>query len=390
MSKATIVLSEFFSPNIGATSQLISGLYSHLTSKAVNTTVLTSTADTHSKDQNIVRLKSPISISSGILSKASKGLSFLLRSFFWLLIHARKNDTILIVSNPPFIVLIGVVLKVLKGIRYLYLFQDVFPRSAVLSGILPSRGPITGLWNLLMRISLEQSYATIVLNDRMAHRCTLDFGPNIPLHIIPNWSVHSCIPLLKAESKYTHNWDLSAYLTIQYSGNLGELHDIITLLEASRLLQDLPVKFVFIGDGAKAKQVYAYKKSFSLSNIHHYPYQPINELNQSIASSDLSVVSQIPSSADTVAPCKFYGIISCARPVLYIGSPTSDLSQFIQHHQCGYVVESGDVLGLVSLIHTIYAEPSLLVTAGQNAFNAYHQHYSKSHSCDLYLRLLNS
>ena len=62
-----------------------------------------------SKATEVVRLKKTHTKQSrnGVFSKALRGVNFLFRSLIWCLVRGRQGDVILIVSNPPFIGLLG-------------------------------------------------------------------------------------------------------------------------------------------------------------------------------------------------------------------------------------------------------------------------------------------
>ena len=203
-----------------------------------------------------------------LLSKATSGLKFAVWSLFKLLANCSRGDVMLIVSNPPFIGVVGLLAKLLTGSKYIYLFQDLFPRSAQLTGVLPSRGPVSELWSLLLHKVCKESETTIVLSEAMKERCIKEYNlPHDRLAVIHNWAVETALPLPKAKNPVAQAWDLTNKLTIQYSGNFGRLHEIITLLESARLLADENFHFVFVGGGAKQNQIIQYVNNFSLSNI---------------------------------------------------------------------------------------------------------------------------
>ena len=93
----------------------------------------------------------------------------------------------LIVSNPPFIGVIGPLLKWLRRLSYVFLFQDLFPRSAVLSGVLPRQGLATQAWHGLMQMVCEHSAATVVLNQSMARRLAGETSKSLPFRVNHNW-----------------------------------------------------------------------------------------------------------------------------------------------------------------------------------------------------------
>ena len=386
-----IILTEHFWPSTGATSQLITDLADDLSCSGINPLILTSTSgDNNRGTYPVIRLAGHIHDSVGILGKLLVGTSFFLRSISWLLFTKDNNDPILIVSNPPFIGIVGLILKLLRRKRYLFLLQDVFPRSASLSGILPSMGPVFEFWRFLISQVIAHSDSTIVLSESMLARCVVEFGYMSKLTTIPNWSV---IPDMNIESRanlVAKEWGVCHDFTVQYSGNFGRMHDILTILEAARLLKQYPVKFLFVGGGAKAAQITRYCSVYNLENVLLKDYQPRALLPKSLAACDVSIVSLIPGAEDTVALSKLYGILSSRKPVILISSLNSEQANLIRDSECGLVVEQGDVLSLVEAILRLQSDTTRLKALSENSYHAYTSQFGRAQSIKKYVRLIRS
>ena len=389
----TIIVTEHFQPSTGATAQLISDLTDGLVSKGNQIIVLTSTPGPSSTIPGLLILRSTgaSKIGVSVLSKALSGLKFAAWSLYSLLAYARRGDSLLIVSNPPFIGVVGLLTKLLKGSKYIYLFQDLFPRSAQLTGVLPSRGPVSDLWSLLLCKVCKHSEKTIVLSEAMNQRCQKEYHlSQESLAVIHNWAVETALPVTKAQNPVAQDWCVTNKFTIQYSGNFGRLHEIITLLEAARLLADEDVHFIFVGGGAKQSQILQYINYYSLANVKLYPYQKREVLPYSLGACDISAIGLIPGSEDTVAPSKFYGIIASGKPVLLLARHTTDIARLILDNNCGYVVDPGDPLDVVSKIRYLSKNPHVLADQAFNARALYSRQFSLQKSVDMYHELLQS
>lgn len=390
MSKELIIVSEHFAPSTGATAQLITDLCIDLQLKGVRLRVITSTLGSSDFPFPVHRFSVCNDVSISVFHKATNGILFFFFSLTWLLAHVNKNHSLLIVSNPPFIGLLGVLLSIAKKTRYAFLFQDLFPRSASLTGILPARGPVHYFWKNLLKLVVQRSLSTIVLSRSMTNRCHREYGTSFCLLSIPNWSILPPQSISKDQSKLTLSWGLRDVFTIQYSGNFGRLHDIMTILESARLLKTKPVKFVFIGAGAKLNQISKYCSAFDLDNVLLKPYQPRDRLSDSLAACDISIVSLIAGAEDTVAPSKLYGILASSRPVLLISNHESELSSLISTNHCGVVVTPGDVIGLTNAILKLMKNKQNLRAMGQNARNLYTTSFGRHKSVSDYYQLLRS
>lgn len=390
--KEIIVISEYFSPSGAATAQLITDLVSYLATQ-FKITVLTATPSSAAQTYpyKLIRLCNSRNSSVNLIRKTLAGILFFLRASRWLLLHARSDSLLLIVSNPPFIGAIGFFLRILKSSRYVFLLQDVFPRSAILTGVLPAKGPITQFWTAFMTHVLSASSQVIVLNPLMKQRCIQDFDLS-PSKVtsIENWAVEHASTLEKIYNPIARLRDTAGTFTVQYSGNFGRLHDMLTILEAARLLRDHKIKFHFIGNGAKRSQISSYIQAFQLDNVSLYPYQSRDNLSFSLGACDVSIISMIPGSEDTVSPSKLYGIIASGKPVLLVGSTKSHIAQLLIQHQCGTVVSTGDPSSLVTAILSLSNNPAMLRIYGENAKKLYNSKYGHIPSSSKYAKLLRS
>ncbi|MBM5796594.1 MAG: glycosyltransferase family 4 protein [Cyanobacteria bacterium K_Offshore_0m_m2_072] len=385
-----LLISEHFEPCTGATAQLMSDLARGLHQRGWQITVLTATPGADLIFP-VVRLNGPVrpgGVTPGVVGKALRGLRFLLGSLLWCLRRGRRGDGVLIVSNPPFIGLLGPLLRLWRGLPYVFIFQDLFPRSAVLSGVLPAAGPLALLWQGLMGQVCGRSSRTVVLSQAMEARLRRDLGRQLPLTVIHNWAVERGAAIRRADSGFAAEHGYADRFSVQYSGNFGRLHDLLTLLEAARLLQQKPIQFVFIGGGAKQSQIEAYRSGFALSNVLQLPYQPRRRLPQSLASCDLAAIGLIPGAEDTVAPCKFYGILASGRPVLLIARRSCDLAQLVLNVGCGLVVEPGEAAELAEQLLLLSQQPDHVRAMGERSLALYQQRFGLERSLERYEAVL--
>ena len=386
-----LLISEHFEPSTGATAQLMTDLADGLHQRGWRLTVLTATPG-GSLDFPVVRLNGAAgaeAIAIGVVTKALRGVRFLLGSILWSLRHGRRGDVVLIVSNPPFIGLLGPLIKRVKRLPYVFVLQDLFPRSAVLSGVLPAAGPIAILWRGLMRKACQEASRTVVLSQAMEQRLRHDFGEDLPVSVIHNWAVEQGQGCRRHESDFAAEYGYQKHFTVQYSGNFGRLHDLLTLLEAARLLQEIPIQFVFIGGGAKEAQIRSYQENFQLRNVSLLPYQPRERLRESLAACDLSAIGLISGAEDTVAPCKFYGILASGRGVVVIARRSCDLAQLVLREGCGIVVEPGEASELAEQLKTLSQHPDQVAVMGERSLKLYEEKFGMERSIDQYAALLN-
>lgn len=390
--RAITIITQHFQPSTGATAQLITDLSHYLAHEGHIIQVLTATPSIQSPSSKLAILRCPYTRpeTGSVLTKSLEGAIFSLWCIFILLKRRSSCQLLLIVSNPPFIGIVGLLVKALRRQNYIFVLQDLFPRSAQLAGILPARGPLSKFWSFLIGQVCTRSSKTVVLSDSMKCRCLKEFSlPEHKVKVIHNWAVETALPVSKALNPVAQDWQVNEIFTVQYSGNFGRLHEIITLLEAARILSSERFHFLFVGGGSKKTQITAYINHFNLSNVTLKPYQDRSTLPFSLGACDISAIGLVPGSEDTVAPSKFYGIISSGKPILLLARHSTDIARLIVDNNCGFVLDPGDPVGVADTLRHLSSNPDILKMYSKNASHLYSRLFGRENSCDQYSALVS-
>jgi glycosyltransferase involved in cell wall biosynthesis len=271
-----------------------------------------------------------------------------------------------------------------------YWLQDVYPELAVELGVLRARSPAARAFDALSRWTLRRADAVIVLGDAMADRVRAKGVDASRIQVVPNWADEDAIRPVQADvNEFRRSHGLDGKRVVLYSGNMGRAHDLKTILGAARVLRDDPdLRFVFVGDGAKRAEVEAAARE--LSSIQLLPYQPREDLSESLSSGDIHVVTQEPCTHGLIEPSKLYGVMAAGRPVLYIGPPETEAARTVEREAIGAVVASGDVGSAVDAIQRLLADRESLGTRARTAFEArYHRKLRTSRFAEI-LRTLGA
>jgi glycosyltransferase involved in cell wall biosynthesis len=116
------------------------------------------------------------------------------------------------------------------------------------------------------------------------------------------------------------------------------------MLAAARALPR--IRFAITGGGAQLARV----RAAAPANVVFRDYAPREELNESLASAGVHLVSLLPPLEGLIVPSKFYGILAVGRPVIFIGAGGGELARLIREHDCGFTVEPGDSRALIAAI----------------------------------------
>ncbi|MEH2397508.1 glycosyltransferase family 4 protein [Nostoc sp.] len=393
MEQITIITQYFF-PSHAATAQLMTDLAKGLSQKGYQINIFTGTQakDTTSELSNqaiINRAFSPIAASSSILSKIISSIFFLLGAFKYVIFLLPRTTPLLIASNPPYAGILGTIFKIVRGGKYHFLLQDIFPESAVMSGVIQQNSFSVIFFKKLIYLTYKYADNIIVLSTSMQYFLENKY-PELKekIKVIENWAVEDIISCDKQANDFAQQYNLDKVFTVLYSGNLGRLHDIETIAEAANILKNAPIQFVFIGDGAKTKVLKQAIQSNKLKNILLLPYQSREILHLSLTACDLSLVSLIPGAESIVAPSKLYGMLAAARGIIAISSANSYIDQLLTNSGCGINTPPNNPQHLANLINELASDSIKVKLMGEKARQVYESKYTFKRALAEYEKLL--
>jgi glycosyltransferase involved in cell wall biosynthesis len=318
---------------------------------------------------------------AGIAGRALDYASFYAAATLKLVELARRGDVIVAETDPPLVSVCAALAARLRGAKLINWQQDVFPEVAVEYGFRWLAGPVGRPVRRLRDWSLRVAEANVALGERMAERLRAIVGPAHAdrVHAIPNWAHGARVrPLPEESSPLRGEWNLSGFVA-GYSGNLGRVHEIDTLVEACRLLKDDPgVSFVFIGGGAGRARLEHAVREYCLSNVRLLPYVDESRLAESLGACDVHLVSLLPAFEGLVVPSKFYGIAAAGRPTLYVGDRDGEIPRVLAKHDIGITVPIGDAEGLVRAILALRDDAPRRHAMGARAREVFEREWDRS------------
>ncbi len=203
----------------------------------------------------------------------------------------------------------------------------------------------------------------------MAHYLSSKGIPSENLAVVHHWADKSeILPVDAEENVLRRLWGLTEKFVVGYSGNFGRAHEFGTVLDAADQLQtNSDIVFVMIGEGQQRAYVEQEVKRRRLSNVIMKPFQPVEQLSQSLGAADVHLVSLKPELEHCIVPSKFYGVLAAARPTIFIGDPEGEIASVVRDFHCGLAVCPGEVEMLISSILLLRNSQLNRNTMGNNA-----------------------
>jgi len=270
----------------------------------------------------------------------------------WIVWRTPSRSLLFIVAQPPYLPILGWLRNVLTGQRYVVWVDDIYPDLLIRLGRLSDGHIATRVWRWFNRLMLSRADRVFTLGPCMAEvlRQYLPGNDDDRLMIVPTWVDPQAIrPLPKEENPFAIQHGQVGKLTVLYSGNLGLSHDLGTMVEAAKRLQDRgDIHFMIIGVGARWVEIE--KAASKLPNLTLLPYQPEEVLPFSLATADVAVISLDHGFEGVSMPSKTYYMMAAGAAILWLSKPPSDLQMVIEQYQCGVNVKPGDVDGFVGAV----------------------------------------
>lgn len=260
----------------------------------------------------------------------------------------RDVDTILVSTSPAMAGLAGVVLARIKRARLVYWVMDLNPDQAVALGVVAKGGLVARGYDWMNRVVLRRADDIVVMDRFMEHRILAKLDVRDRVHVVEPWPHEDHISAQpRSTNEFRRAHGLEGKFVVMYSGNHALTSPLRTIVEAAIELQDDPrFVFVFVGGGAGKREVEAARAR----NIVSLPYQPLETLSESLGAADLHVVTMRDDMVGIVHPCKVYGALAAARPVLFVGPTVCHVTDLMESGSLGWHVAHGDVAGAVAAI----------------------------------------
>jgi len=406
--KEYVLVTEYFHPDTASTGQLMTELAVGLQERGLDMTVYTGQPNYHSGDNDrqpqsmtykgvtVKRIGAPQVRQSSLIRRGCNWLLFTVWMSLTLLVsRPRRERELIFVSNPPFLPLAMWMVCRLRNWEYTHIVYDLYPDTTVEMGYFTRGGLVDRFWSALNSRMFKDAKHIVALGpamrDRISGNCGADFDTS-KVAIIHNWADDEFItPREKSSNWFAQEHDLVDAFAILYSGNIGEHHDLETLVEATATLETDEASVLIIGEGEKKDDIVALAEERGLvgSQIEFLPYQPLDDLPYSLTAGDISVVTVQEGMEGICVSSKLYTALAAGTPVLVISSPTDDEARIVNTFDVGLNAQQGDYEEVAEAIKTWITNPELFERQRKNARDVFEAHFTKDHSIDRYHTLLD-
>ena len=377
----------FFSKKAGFTMDVVAGNIHYATGKKIlpNTWLNTETID---KNITLHRTWTYSGYNSNFIGRVIGYLSYTFSALIKSLM-LKKTDLIIITSPSIFVGISAITLSKIKSIPFVLEVRDLWPESAVATGVLNNKILLNILYWLEYRL-YKYSKKIVVLTPAFKENIEKRFPEFIgKIEIITNGADFSIMSennkAIQIREKY--NWQEKKVFA--YFGAHGVANDLMQVVEvANSFKNDDNIHFVLIGDGMQKKMLKDKVNEYGLNNIEFIDSVPKNEVVDYINAVDICMaILKKTDTFKTVYPNKVFDYMSCKKPTLVtIDGITRDL---IETSQCGLYSEPENLEEFKIVVNKfINIKDEELSKFGENGFKYVKEHFDREKLAERYIEVI--
>lgn len=287
-------------------------------------------------DGVLIRRYSPFRVSGRGWQRNLNTILFVLHAV-WRVLFGPKISIVWSSSIPPIVqpFLLRIASRI-RGARYLYYLQDIYPDIACVAGILKP-GLISQVLLKIEKWSLSTSDAVVTLSSDMADVVGTRGVHSSKLYIIRSFSLQAVNECCQPRSR-------KSCFEFVYAGNIGRFQNLEALIRVFERIDEKFAVLTLLGDGREKKRLQAIVDERKIRSVRFRDFMPINDAATFIAQCDVGIVALQPSIYRYAFPIKFYTYLGAGVPILALVENESELSRIVHQREIGETAawEKGD------------------------------------------------
>ena len=315
-------------------------------------------------------------------------LSFMFSSTLVGLLRVSRPD-IIVATSPPLTVAGNLwMLSALYGVPAVFEVRDLWPESAIDTGVLTSR-PLIWLSHRLEELAYRRAAWINVLTPAFEESLVRRKGvPRKLISMIPNGADLDFMQPGPRDNAVRRELGLGGKFVVSYFGAHGRANRVGQLLDAAELLKTHDdIRLLLVGDGMEKPALIEDARRRGLDNVLFHDPVPKGEVADYINASDVcSAVLMLNDTFKTVYPNKVFDYMSCKRPVLLAIDGVA--RELIETAGAGVYAEPENPAALADAILSLRADPKRRREMGESGYRHVCEHFDREKLAAKYLAVL--
>ncbi|MDQ6964363.1 MAG: glycosyltransferase family 4 protein, partial [Mariprofundales bacterium] len=260
-----------------------------------------------------------------------------------------KYDLIFTYEPSPFTVGIpAVMLRWLHNVPMIFWVQDLWPESLSATGAVHSPALLSQVANMVRWIYRHCDKILVQSEGFIDHAVTAGAAAD-KIEYFPNWAESLYRPVEVSDSARERRDIPDDGFVVMFAGNLGAAQSLETVIDAAKLLKDRDVYWVFLGDGRRGDWMREQIKLWELHRVLMLGSRPMETMPIYFSLADAMLVTlRADPVMTTTIPGRVQSYLACGRPI--IGALDGEGAKIVRDSGAGYVVASGDAVGLADSV----------------------------------------
>jgi colanic acid biosynthesis glycosyl transferase WcaI len=326
---------------------------------------------------------------SNLFKRVLAYTGFMAKAWYRALKIARDQqiDSVVTVSNPPMVGLIGRRISRKLNIPFNYILFDIHPDAIEIAGAMWMPPGISTLWRWLNRRIWNSANTIAVPGDYMkAHLAEAHGLASGKVKVLPLWATPEQSESKSSPSTRNELGIRDDSILIIHAGNIGLMHRFIDLVDAVGSVENLNIEMAVAGGGSGMESAKKHSGRKGYKNIKFLGYLEDTEFNALLQSADIAATTLIDGMEHVSMPSRALTYMSAGLPYLSIMRLKSDLGDLVAEEQCGWVAET--TAEASSILTTLADDRTQITIAAQNASQAYAARFTRASGIRNYSQMI--
>jgi len=289
-------------------------------------------------------------------------VSFLISSFPIGLLQIKWKPDLILLNEPPFICAPIVLLLSLITKSKTWLHIQDFEIDIFLGLSNNRHGVISKTIRQFESIVTNKFTIVSSISKRMVEKILEKEVASNKAFLFPNWVDTTDVNSGNNKINFRKLWNINEQsFVLLYSGTIGNKQGLEIICNIASKMQDQPnLVFLIVGEGVGKQSLVKIVEQNKVSNIIFKPMQPVEALPSLLNCSDVHLVIQKKSFADSVLPSKLVTILSVGGVSLITADLNTELSNLVRDNpNIAIIVEPENEKKLIDAILSIQADKKL-------------------------------
>jgi len=317
--------------------------------------------------------------------------SFLFSSLYAGLFKAREKFDVVIVTSPPlFVGVSGYLVSRLRRIPFVFEVRDLWPESAIDTGVLKSKMIIRlAYWveAFIYRMAKLINVLTPAFYTVLKEKKGIPASKLIQISNAADFSLSEKLLNEFDRDVFRKEHGLDGRFVITYVGAHGLANYLEQLLDAGAALSDTNVLFLLIGQGMEKERLQKLAKERNITNVRFLDAVPKAEVFRYILASEMgaSVLKKVDT-FKTVYSNKTFDYMSCKKPILMAIDGVS--RQLLEEAGAGSYIEPQNTAEYNRVIRAYLHDPARLSMEGESGYRFAKENFDREVLAKKYLNYI--